>query len=215
MLVRQALKGAAERGAEVEEIYLPAFKIEYCRGCFRCMSNGKCPIQDDFPALREKILNANGIVISSPCYGLAPTACMKAFLDRIGMYNAYTSQLGGKYVISISSAGAMGAKKVAKGLAGPIANGVFKRGFISGYLSVNAAYASTCTNPEQLKQAYLLGQKIANDIRDRKRYPFQGIGKRILNMLFLKKVFTQNVIYHKDDMMKAVYMELKEQGLIA
>jgi hypothetical protein len=68
---------------------------------------------------------------------------------------------------------------------------------------------------EQLKQAYLLGQKIANDIRDRKRYPFQGIGKRILNMLFLKKVFTQNVIYHKDDMMKAVYMELKEQGLIA
>jgi multimeric flavodoxin WrbA len=35
-LAREALKGAAASGAEVEEIYLPNYKIEYCQGCMKC-----------------------------------------------------------------------------------------------------------------------------------------------------------------------------------
>lgn len=114
VLVRQALKGAAESHAEVEEIYLPAFRIDYCKGCFVCMSEGKCPNQDDFQLLRDKLLAADGIIISSPSYGLAPTACMKAFLDRIGMYNAYVlawRKVCGIHIIS----GRDGSKKGCQG----------------------------------------------------------------------------------------------------
>ncbi len=214
VLVREALKGAKDKNVEVEEIYLPDLKIDYCKGCFTCISKGLCPINDDFPALRKKILDADGIIISSPSYGLAPTACMKTFLERIGMYNAYTSSLSGKYVISISSAGAMGASKVAGELAGLVANGVFKRGYISGLLAVNVEYSQTCTNDKILQQAYMLGQKITDDIIGKKQYPFQNIPKRLLNKFILKRVFTRNILQHKNGMMKAVYMDLKEQGLI-
>lgn len=215
VLVRQALKGAAESHAEVEEIYLPAFRIDYCKGCFVCMSEGKCPNQDDFQLLRDKLLAADGIIISSPSYGLAPTACMKAFLDRIGMYNAYTSSLGGKYVVSISSAGAMGAKKVAKELAGLVTNGVFKRGYMSGILAVSVGHSTTCTDQKAMRRSFLLGQRLAGDIIRKNVYPFQNMTKRILNKLILRRVFLQNVIDHKDKTMKAVYIELKKKGYIA
>ncbi len=40
VLVREALRAAAEHGAEVEEISLPAHKLHYCTACFHCMSEG-------------------------------------------------------------------------------------------------------------------------------------------------------------------------------
>jgi multimeric flavodoxin WrbA len=215
VLVRQSLKGAADISAEVEEIFLPEFHIEYCKGCFTCMAKGKCSVLDDFQIILDKILAADGIIISSPSYALAPTACMKTLLDRIGMYNAYTSSLGGKYVVSISTAGAMGAKKVAKELAGLVANGLFKRGFISGQLAVNVGFSNTCTDPVVLNKAYLLGQKIASDINNKKRYSLQNLSRRIFNKLILKRIFTQNILRNKDGKMRAVYLELKKQGFIA
>lgn len=214
-LVRQALKGAAERSAQTEELYLPAFQIEYCKGCFTCMSQGKCPIRDDFSMIFDKLLAADGIIISSPTYGLAPIACMKALLDRLGMYNAYTSALGGKYVISISSAGAMGAKTVAKNLAGLVANGVFRRGYISGLLAVNAGHAQTCEDQRLLNKAYMLGQKIADDIAGKRRHPLQNLSVRILNKLAVRRAFLRNIMRHKEKEMKAIYRELTERGIIA
>ncbi len=215
VLVREALQGAAGKNAEVEEICLPDFRIEYCKGCFTCMSQGKCPLRDDFGMLREKLLAADGIIISSPSYGLAPTACMKAFLDRIGMYNAYTSSLGGKYVASISTAGAMGAGKVARQLAGLVAGGVFRRGYVSGMLAINVGHDATCSDPALLRRAWLLGQKLAEDARGGRRYPLQGLSRRMLNKLVLKHVFTHNILQHRNGIMKAVYTDLKSRGLIA
>lgn len=214
VVARQALKGAAEAGAEAEEIYLPNYKLEYCKGCFTCMSKGRCPINDDFEGLREKLYKADGIIISSPCYGLAPNAIMKNFLDRIGMYTVYTSALGGKYVAGISTAGAVGAKAVAKSHAGLVQGGIFKRGYATGILGVHIGWDSVEKHPKYLEAAYSLGRKMVEDIKLGRKYPIQNLFNRALNALIVKKVFINNIRENKSGSMKAVYDNLAERGII-
>ena len=42
-LLREALKGAQEAGAETEEIYLPDYDIRYCKGCMGCLGGWHHP----------------------------------------------------------------------------------------------------------------------------------------------------------------------------
>lgn len=57
LLVRKALQSATERGADVEGILLPAHKLHDCTGCFHCMSEGGCPVPDDFLVRRFTLRN--------------------------------------------------------------------------------------------------------------------------------------------------------------
>ena len=43
-LLREALKGAQEAGAETEEVYLTDYDITYCKGCMSCLSTDRCAI---------------------------------------------------------------------------------------------------------------------------------------------------------------------------
>lgn len=213
-LTCQAAAGARSVGADVEEINLPDYQIGFCKGCLSCLSQGACPIQDDFAMIREKLCDADGIIISSPSYGIAPTAVMKCFLDRFGMLNAYTSSLAGKYVASISAAGAIGAKQVAKGLAALVGNGAFARGYVSGLLAVNTGWNKTCTDDAVLHKAFRLGIRLAHDIKKGATYPLQNLGGRLINRLFVRKVFSGNVLAHKDGGMRAVYENLVSRGYL-
>ena len=38
-LVREALRGAEKAGASITEVFLPNYRIEYCRDCGACMKN--------------------------------------------------------------------------------------------------------------------------------------------------------------------------------
>ena len=212
-LVRDALRGARENGAETEEIFLPDCRIEYCKGCFTCMAKGRCPIDDDFEEIREKVYGADGVIIGSPSYGIAPTAIYKTFLDRIGMFTVYTSSMGGKYIAGISTSAAMGASQVSRQLTG-LADGVFKRGYVSGRLAVNVGWDGVGQDHAARKKAYALGRKVSGDIAAGPRYPFQGILKRMLHRVVLKRVFRNNVLQNKETRMRAVYENLAARDLI-
>ena len=104
-LVREALRGAEEAGASIKEASLPNYRIEYCRDCGACISSGRCAIQDDFQEVRELLLEADAIVLSSPAYGTEACARMKNLFDRLGQYSFLTSTFGGKYVVGLATAG--------------------------------------------------------------------------------------------------------------
>ena len=81
-LLSEALKGAASVGAEVEKIFLPAFTVNPCRACEGCAKTGVCVQTDDAPALIDKMLEADAVILATPIYWWGPSAQMKAFIDR-------------------------------------------------------------------------------------------------------------------------------------
>jgi multimeric flavodoxin WrbA len=221
VLAREVLRGAQDAGAEGSEIFLAEHKIEFCRGCLSrnvktmCMTTGRCVINDDVNALRQQLYESDGIILASPSYGIKPTARMKNFIvDRIGMYTAYTSSLGGKYFVGVSTCGGIGATRVARELAEDFVVGFHQRGYLSGYLGVKLGYDRIESQPETLAKAYRLGQKLADDIRTGRKYPFQKLFDRLMMTLVVRRIILQNIYTNKDGQMKAVYENLVSRGLI-
>jgi multimeric flavodoxin WrbA len=215
-LLREVLRGAEQKGAETEEIYLPDYDIKFCKGCDLCMSKGICPLDDDFAILKEKFNNADGIILGSPNYAFSPNAMMKRFIERFGMLEYMTSSVfGGKYIVTLATTGGQGAKKVAKYLAAIPKDGVFQRAYITNILTAsNTVNVPVSENEKVLEEAYQTGQKMASDIRSNRTYPFQNIIRRIINKLILKPKFTKIVQSKKDKDLKAVYENLVNRNLI-
>ena len=220
LLAREVLKGAQERGAETREIFLPDYRIEYCRGCIGkintfCLSTGYCNIDDDVNDLRAILLKSDGIVYASPSYGIMPTAMMKNFIvDRTGMYIAYTSAFAGKYFVGVSTCGGIGASKVAKELAYSYTAGFHANAHTTGFLGVKVGQKKIDDFPAEINKAYKLGEKLANDIRKNKKYPFQKLFDKFLIKIMIRKVILKNIYSNKDGIMKAVYNNLVRRKLI-
>jgi len=91
ILVKEALMGAQEAGAEVEIVRLMDLDIKPCTGCNTCVidlfekgGGGDCVLRDDFKWLDDKILDCDGIVVGSPIYEKSPTGYLKTLNDRMG-----------------------------------------------------------------------------------------------------------------------------------
>ncbi|SDP63509.1 flavodoxin family protein [Desulforhopalus singaporensis] len=81
-LLRQAVAGARENGAEVEEIILRDYKISPCLEIYNCIQTGKCAIKDDFPKIEKKLEASSGIMLASPIFFYSVSAHTKIFMDR-------------------------------------------------------------------------------------------------------------------------------------
>jgi multimeric flavodoxin WrbA len=63
-------------------IRLPALNIRPCTGCYRCLNDGTCWIEDDIPFIIEQVVSADALIIASPVYFLGTHGSVKALLDR-------------------------------------------------------------------------------------------------------------------------------------
>jgi multimeric flavodoxin WrbA len=217
VLVREALRGAEKKGIKIREIYLPAYGLDYCTGCLTCMKTGKCRLPDSFNELRDEIYEADGIIWGSPTYAGAPNAIMKNLIDRLGMYEMSTSSLGGKYMVGISSASSAGAaKKVAKSLSRIGISGTFMRSYRVGSLGAGFKGSRQAGREEALlAKVSALGEKMAEDIQSAKRYPLQGLSKRILNYLLIRPAFGSYIKGNKAGETKILYENLTKRNLLA
>jgi multimeric flavodoxin WrbA len=92
IMVKEALMGAEEAGAEVEFLRLHDFTIKPCTGCNSCVidlmeryGSGKCTIRDDdFAFIDEKIMECDGLIVGSPIYEKSPSGQLKSLNDRMG-----------------------------------------------------------------------------------------------------------------------------------
>lgn len=209
-LLREALKGAQEAGANVSEIFLPKYNISFCQGCLKCMREGKCFQDDDFEPIHKMMQEANGLILSTPTYAAAPCARMKNLIDRLGLFEYMTSSVfGGKYIAAISTAKSFGAKKTVEYLASVPLGGIFKKACVSGTLGVILRGGKKAIEfPDYMRKAHALGVRLVED------YQLQNLFPRFFNDIVMKPLITKGIVQYKDSDMRGVYRNLKERGII-
>ena len=92
IMVKEALMGAEEAGAEVQFLRLQDYHIKPCTGCNSCVEDlmdrgggGHCVLKnDDFPFIDDKIMDSDGLILGSPIYEKSPTGLFKTLEDRMG-----------------------------------------------------------------------------------------------------------------------------------
>jgi multimeric flavodoxin WrbA len=113
-LAQAVLNGVQESGGSIELIHLNHCNIKSCIACDtgwgQCRETGTCILEDDFEALRQKVVEADALVFATPVYfgGLSESAIR--FLDRLRRCERATefTTLTDKKVIGITSAGGSG-----------------------------------------------------------------------------------------------------------
>lgn len=82
ILVKEAMAGASEIGAEFEIIDITQNTINPCNGCALCLDTNECVISDDMQQIYPKLLEADGIFIGTPVYFWNVSSQVKTLIDR-------------------------------------------------------------------------------------------------------------------------------------
>lgn len=82
--IEYVLEILKNKGFEVELVKLKDFNITQCEGCYGCIENKSCVIDDDFHEVFNKMIEADGILLGSPVYNGSITPRIKALMDRAG-----------------------------------------------------------------------------------------------------------------------------------
>ena len=93
---------------QLKLLRLPDFNLAPCRGCYRCLFTGHCPIDDDYALVAEAILAADALILAAPTYFLGSNASLKRFTDRgLALYPQLES-LWAKPAVAVGIAGIPG-----------------------------------------------------------------------------------------------------------
>ncbi|MBN2535557.1 MAG: flavodoxin family protein [Spirochaetales bacterium] len=166
ILVKAALKSAAENGAEVELIRLTDFNILPCRGCVSCIRlNTDCRINDDMTIILDKFKECDGLVMGVPIYTYHLPAIYKLIHDRVYMiHKDYRKFIGKKAAII-----AVGAMEIENNLVIPMSY-LFLRSFLFHPVScvkITKAMGpgSVLLNKKAMEKAKIAGKKVHNAIQ--------------------------------------------------
>ena len=109
---------------EFEYLFLKDANLKPCLGCYNCMAKGedKCPLKDDRTAIEQKLLSADGFILSSPVYVSNVSWLIKIFIDRFAYMNHRPRFHSQKMLTVVSMAGGgeketLSALKIALGFA--------------------------------------------------------------------------------------------------
>ena len=89
--VEAVVEAAKAAGAQVEEVRLRDFSIEFCRNCRECTQvpgeePGQCVQHDRMHELIERIEASDGYILASPTNFSSVTALFKRFMERLVVY---------------------------------------------------------------------------------------------------------------------------------
>ncbi len=108
---------------KVLEIDIHRDKLPYCTGCMNCLQKGieNCPHSDITLEYKEKILEADVIIVASPVYILHMSAQLKSFFDHFPsmcIMHRPESEIFNKQLVIISTSAGSSIKKTIKEIDG-------------------------------------------------------------------------------------------------
>jgi hypothetical protein len=132
-VVKRILLSAREAGSEIEFIRLTDLRLEPCRGCFRCLRDGRCVLEDGLEEILSRALRAEALVLAAPVYFLAPAASVIHLLDRLLVMARRPEVREGRRAVTATLMGS----RAWRGLAEPYVN------MTAGLLGFNLAESLT------------------------------------------------------------------------
>lgn len=111
---KRVIKGVESAGHKAELVNLNEMVIKKCKACDggwgQCRRVGTCILEDDFADLIDKILDADGLVFTTPVYWWDISESAKTFLDRMRRIETYHGfkRYDDKPYIGIACAGGSG-----------------------------------------------------------------------------------------------------------
>ena len=81
-LLKKAVRGARDAGAQVDEVFLRDLTISPCLEIYGCKKTGRCTIQDDFQGVVDQLLASQGVMLASPVFFYTVSAHTKLLMDR-------------------------------------------------------------------------------------------------------------------------------------
>lgn len=175
ILLDEALRGASDHGGLCEKIILRDLKITPCLEIYKCAEDGVCAIQDEMQGLFPKIIQAERLLLASPIFFYSVPALAKAMIDRC------QSLWAKKYILKLPVSPIAERKGVFISVAATRGKKLFDgvRLTVKYFFdAIDVAYSDELLvrgadekgevrdQPEALKAAYDLGQRLVTDKED-------------------------------------------------
>lgn len=84
-MLKKALDGAANKGAETKLVHIYDYKFQGCTSCFACKlanGHGVCAMKDEATHLLEELNTIDALILASPIYVGNITGMLRCFLER-------------------------------------------------------------------------------------------------------------------------------------
>ena len=151
---------------EFEQIYLGYTDIKVCKGCRICYDKGEdfCLLKDELLNIRDKISQADGVILASPVYVEDINGIMKNWIDRMA-FNCHRPAFADKTAVIITTSGAGSTNHSLKTMNSALhtwgfhvsAQSKFRTGAFIENEQINARYGS---------QIKVIANKLFNTIND-------------------------------------------------
>lgn len=104
IIIDKIIEGARSVDLVPSLIVLRDKQVSNCIGCFQCLEEYKCSINDDMNEIRNSIDKSELLIFASPLYWCGVTGLMKTFLDRLFCYYHPQNQkiIAGKKAIIVT-----------------------------------------------------------------------------------------------------------------
>lgn len=100
LLTEKFIKGAEKNGHKIQRVDVAFSDIKPCTACDYCQYHeGQCAQKDDMNLVRDAVLNADFIVLSTPVYYFGMSAQIKAAIDRFYAFNDRLLEMKKKAVL--------------------------------------------------------------------------------------------------------------------
>lgn len=175
ILLQQAMLGAAKQGAETKTVLPSELNIAPCRHDDKCLTTGKCIIEDDMQWLYHELRESDCLILASPIFFMGLPAQTKAMIDRCQALWVI------KYVLKLPVA--FNPDKKRRGLfisvGGTNLPNLFQPAIAtikSWFATLDIAYAddllfsgidkkgAICEHAKALEEAFLIGEKLVEGI---------------------------------------------------
>ena len=197
-LIDDFVEELARQGLELEHelISLGKKEIKPCRGCWNCTYEKPCPVKDDLPEIKQKMVECDMLILGSPVYTNQVSAQMKALFDRLFTW-CHIYPLLGKYSLSAVTTGNEGHKETSEFLEKMLATyGTRSFGSLMSIGAFTPGFFPWRGKARQKNQK--IARKVARTIMDEKKPASRKIQKQIFKVMNNKMngVHTINCMQH-------------------